>query len=158
MSLQVCCSGLISRIPGLLLALSLFLYNTPCVLKMACPTSHGFSLSFVQESFVELTHHRGTADTIGTVSAFTIHYLLQGIQVVTAQSEGTRDYSSSECVKTFTCNNQLFSKRQSKSCGRESGIWFVFHSPLSCASGSSERAFPRGTLGTCVFARKKIRR
>jgi len=63
---------------------------------MACLTVLGFSLPFAQQAFAELIHHAGTADTVGTASALTIHYLLQ---VVSAQSEGRRDYSGSEHVQ-----------------------------------------------------------
>lgn len=66
------------------------LCNTLRVLKIACLSVLVFSLSFAQQPFVDLVHHSGTTATIETVSVFTIHYLLQRIQVVSAQSEGTR--------------------------------------------------------------------
>lgn len=44
---------------------------------MTCPTILHFFLPLTQQPFVELVHCRGTADTIRTVSAFTICHLLQ---------------------------------------------------------------------------------
>lgn len=64
-------------------------------------------------------------------SLSTNYYRQSRSLMLSQRAQGTIPVQS--VCKTLTCNNQLFSKRKSKSCGRESGVWFVFHSPLNCA-------------------------
>lgn len=120
---------------------------------MAFPTILDFSASFAHQILIKLIHR---SCTLETGSAFTIHCLVQRIKFIQRAEENIQ--SQSVC-KTLLHNNQLFSKRKSKSHGREQRQTRT----LGCLSQSFKPCFwqlresiPQEILGTCAFDRKKI--
>lgn len=114
---------------------------------MAFPTIPDFSASFAHQILVKLIHH---SCTLGTGSAFTLHCLLQRIKFIHRAEE---DILVQSVCKTLLHNKQLFSKRKSKSHGREQRKTRT----LVCLSQSFEPCFwqlresiPQEISGTCA--------
>lgn len=127
----------VSDIPVFHLAWSY--YNTPYVLEIACPTIPGFYSFFCPAALCWAGSLEWPSQI---VSAFALLYLSQRIHIVNAQS----------VCKTLTCHNQLFSRRKSKSQGREAGIWFASDSPLNCALAAPS---PQGHIRHMCFGEQQ---